>query len=83
MNHSCYLLSENEEDSSSVSTKKFDFLIDGEIVRGSLEGHISERNLAVENVIRIEYVVRDPPPALLDEFEHDDWVSCVHCSRKL
>ncbi len=36
-----------------------------------------------ENVIRIEYVERSPPPSLSDVLDHRDWVSCVHCSEKL
>ena len=64
-------------------THEFDFFINDELVRGSLGSHIEERGIPIENVIEIEYSERNPPPSLLDVFDHKDWVSCVHCNKKL
>ena len=61
----------------------FDFLINGELIRSTLENHIADRNIPTENVIRIEYVERASPPSLSEEINHDDWVSCAHCNKKL
>ena len=61
----------------------FDFFISNELIRSSLKKHIEERGIPIENVIEIEYSKRNPPPVLSDVFDHKDWVSCVHCNKKL
>ena len=64
-------------------TYEFDFFINNELVRGSLGSHIDERGIPIENVIDIEYSDRNPPPSLSEVFDHKEWVSCVHCNKKL
>lgn len=44
---------------------------------------LAQNDALKENVIRIEYVERNPPPTLNQEVRHNEWVSAVHCSAKL
>ena len=74
---------EEDVQEAKSSTVQFNFLINGELIRNTLESHITDRNIPTENVIRIEYVVKVSPPSLSEEINHDDWVSCAHCNRKL
>ncbi|XP_064401784.1 ribosome biogenesis protein WDR12 homolog isoform X1 [Halichondria panicea] len=79
----CQLLESNEADiSNKLSSTQFDFLINGELIRDSLDSHVTSRDLPTENVIAIEYVERSAPPSLTEELSHQDWVSCAHCSRR-
>ncbi|XP_005103148.1 ribosome biogenesis protein WDR12 homolog [Aplysia californica] len=61
----------------------FDFLIDGEFLRTSLETHLEDKNISAENVIEVEYVERAAAPRPETSLAHDDWVSCVRGSNDL
>lgn len=71
------------EDKHKTGGREFDFFIDGILISGSLKSHIDDRGIPIENVIQIEFVERSPPPVLSDVFDHSDWVSCIHCNRRL
>ncbi|XP_022643463.1 ribosome biogenesis protein WDR12 homolog [Varroa jacobsoni] len=60
---------------------EFEFFIQDNILLGSVEEHLEEHGLIVENEIEIEYSVKCPIPEVLDSLTHDDWVSAVHCAR--
>ncbi|WAQ99965.1 WDR12-like protein [Mya arenaria] len=53
----------------------FDFLIDGEFLRVSLEKHLEQKEVSTETVAELEYVERHPAPRPEDSLDHDDWVS--------
>ncbi|RKF57053.1 Ribosome biogenesis protein ytm1 [Erysiphe neolycopersici] len=55
----------------------FDFLIDGNFLRTSLEEYILENGLSPEITLNLQYVRSLIPPSYKASFEHDDWVSCV------
>jgi ribosome biogenesis protein YTM1 len=53
--------------------RPFDFIIDGELVRKSLEQHLLEHELSPEAVIEVEYVPAVAPPEPKSSIPHDDW----------
>ncbi|KAG2450685.1 hypothetical protein HYH02_004524 [Chlamydomonas schloesseri] len=61
--------------------RPFDFLIDGELVRKSLEQHLLAHNLSAESTLEVEYVPAVVPPQQKNSTPHDDWVSSVDGSR--
>lgn len=59
------------------STQPFDFLINSEFIRTSIDKHLRTHNIQTEEVIVIEYTEAVVPPEKELECEHDDWVSCL------
>lgn len=64
-------------DKDDFQTVEFDFLVNGEFLRGHLGDHLRDRQISFEDVIEIEYVERFPAPEPQDCLLHDDWVSAV------
>ncbi|KJE96988.1 WD repeat domain-containing protein [Capsaspora owczarzaki ATCC 30864] len=60
-----------------ASPRPFDFLIDGQFLRTSLDKYIAEHALSRETILEIEYCEAVPPPAPLHSYEHEDWVSSI------
>nr|POF22041.1 ribosome biogenesis protein wdr12 like [Quercus suber] len=59
------------------NTQPFDFLIDGKLVRMSLDKFLLAKSISVEKILEIEYIKavatrKEEEPSL-----HDDWVSSV------
>ncbi|PNH01193.1 Ribosome biogenesis protein WDR12 [Tetrabaena socialis] len=61
--------------------RPFDFLVNGELVRCSLEAHLLGHNLSAESTLQLEYVPAVVPPRHKHSTPHDDWVSSVDGSR--
>uniref|UniRef100_A0A7N0T8E5 Ribosome biogenesis protein WDR12 homolog n=1 Tax=Kalanchoe fedtschenkoi TaxID=63787 RepID=A0A7N0T8E5_KALFE len=59
----------------------FDFLIDGELVRLSLEEFLVAKNISAEKVLEIEYIKAVVPRKQEEPLLHDDWVSAVDASH--
>ncbi|CAM6107149.1 unnamed protein product [Calypogeia fissa] len=55
----------------------FDFLLDGELLRTSLETYLLAKNLSAETILEIEYMPAVLPPSPKEAHLHDDWVSAV------
>ncbi|KAI1201073.1 WD40-repeat-containing domain protein [Nemania serpens] len=55
----------------------FDFLVNGEFLRTSLQEYLVARGLNAEETLTIQYVRSLIPPAYQASFEHDDWISGV------
>ncbi|XP_073159437.1 ribosome biogenesis protein WDR12 homolog [Henckelia pumila] len=55
----------------------FDFLIDGELVRMSLEEFLLAKGISAEKVLEIEYIKAIVPKREEEPCLHDDWVSSV------
>lgn len=58
-------------------TVDFDFLVQDECLRTTLNEHLREKAISFEEVITLEYVQRFPAPEPQDCLLHDDWVSAV------
>jgi ribosome biogenesis protein YTM1 len=60
----------------------FDFIIDGELLRGSLESFVKQRRGGdLESTLNVEYVESLMPPKEQGTFPQDDWVSGVSIAR--
>ncbi|KAI8320084.1 WD40 repeat-like protein, partial [Martensiomyces pterosporus] len=55
----------------------FDFLADGQFLRGSIASYVKENSLSAENILTLEYVESMLPPTEIASFSHDDWISSV------
>ncbi|KAB1211515.1 hypothetical protein CJ030_MR6G013257 [Morella rubra] len=58
----------------------FDFLIDGELVRMSLEKFLLAKGISAEKILEIEYIKAVAPRKEEEPSFHDDWVSAVDAS---
>ncbi|KAF3638460.1 putative folate transporter 1, chloroplastic-like [Capsicum annuum] len=59
----------------------FDFLIDGELVRMSLEEFLLAKGISAEKILEIEYIRAVAPRKQEEPSLHDDWVSAVDGSN--
>ena len=57
--------------------RAFDFLVEGELLRGELRRHLEKRGTSVEKTINIEYFVASEPPEKGLDIPHPDWVSAA------
>lgn len=55
----------------------FEFLINGQFLRSSLDDFLTENGISAETTLNVEYVRALIPPAHVASFEHEDWVSSV------
>ncbi|KAJ7974318.1 Ribosome biogenesis protein WDR12-like [Quillaja saponaria] len=55
----------------------FDFLIDGELVRMSLEQFLLAKGITAEKILEIEYIKAVAPRKEEDPSPHNDWVSAI------
>ena len=56
---------------------KFDYLIEGELLRTSLKEFIINKKLQTESVIEIEYILKEDAPEFSKNLPHNDWVSSI------
>nr|XP_043616897.1 ribosome biogenesis protein WDR12 homolog [Erigeron canadensis] len=61
----------------------FDFLIDNELVRMSLEAFLLAKGISAEKILEIEYIKAVAPRKEDDPSLHDDWVSSVDGSTQV
>ncbi|MCL7035648.1 hypothetical protein MKW94_001977 [Papaver nudicaule] len=66
---------------SDWEPQPFDFLIDGELVRMSLEQFLLAKGISAERVLEIEYIKAVAPRKHEEPSLHDDWVSAVSGSN--
>ncbi|PIA61940.1 hypothetical protein AQUCO_00200139v1 [Aquilegia coerulea] len=66
-----------ESGTSSWEPIPFDFIIDGELVRMSLEEFLLAKGISAEKILEIEYIKAVVPNKQEDPCLHDDWVSAV------
>ncbi|KAL7232240.1 hypothetical protein ACSBR2_010297 [Camellia fascicularis] len=62
-------------------TESFDFLINGELVRMSLEEFLLAKGISAEKILEIEYIKAVAPRKEEEPSLHDDWVSAVDGSN--
>jgi ribosome biogenesis protein YTM1 len=75
------LLQQDAADPSTTKSIPFDFIINGELLRTSLDQYLANKGLTEESTIDIEYVRSTLPPTFTAAFEHDDWISGVDASK--
>jgi hypothetical protein len=63
---------------SADPPKPFDFLVNGELLRGTLEEAVLAGNVSAERVLEVEYLLAVLPPNQKQELPHADW--CVHAA---
>ncbi|CAL9230395.1 unnamed protein product [Arabidopsis halleri] len=69
-----------ESDNPEWKTEPFDFLIDGELIRMSLEEFLLAKGISAERTLEIEYIRAVTPRKEEEPSLHDDWVSAVNGS---
>ncbi|EPS37094.1 hypothetical protein H072_9297 [Dactylellina haptotyla CBS 200.50] len=58
----------------------FDFLVDGQYLRTSIDEYLTQAGLSSEKPLDVEYVRSQLPPTYIGSFEQDDWISSIHIS---
>ncbi|XP_010453693.1 PREDICTED: ribosome biogenesis protein WDR12 homolog [Camelina sativa] len=69
-----------QSDNPEWKTEPFDFLIDGELIRMSLEEFLLAKGISAERTLEIEYIRAVTPRKEEEPSLHDDWVSAVNGS---
>ncbi|XP_010492399.1 PREDICTED: ribosome biogenesis protein WDR12 homolog [Camelina sativa] len=69
-----------QSDNPEWKTEPFDFLIDGELIRMSLEEFLLAKGISAERTLEIEYIRAVAPRKEEEPSLHDDWVSAVNGS---
>ncbi|KZV96952.1 ribosome biogenesis protein YTM1 [Exidia glandulosa HHB12029] len=59
----------------------FDFLVRGELLRGSIADWCTERGVGEEETVEIEYIEATIPPQRAATLPHDDWVASISCAQ--
>uniref|UniRef100_A0A0D6R405 Ribosome biogenesis protein WDR12 homolog n=1 Tax=Araucaria cunninghamii TaxID=56994 RepID=A0A0D6R405_ARACU len=55
----------------------FDFIVEGELIRTSLEELLLIKGISAEKILNLEYILAVRPPNAEEPWLHDDWVSAV------
>ncbi|KAI9665095.1 MAG: ribosome biogenesis protein ytm1 [Bathelium mastoideum] len=55
----------------------FEFLINGQFLRTSLDEFLTANGISAEEQLTVEYIRAIVPPSQTTSYEHDDWVSSV------
>ncbi|KAM5542662.1 hypothetical protein V8D89_003623 [Ganoderma adspersum] len=57
----------------------FEFLVRGEVLRGTLAEWCAEKGVGEEETLEIEYFESVMPPQRMSSLPHEDWVSSISC----
>lgn len=60
----------------------FDFLIDGQLLRTSLQDYLIKNGLSSETFLNVEYTRAVLPPSYLNSFNNEDWISSIDVGDK-
>ncbi|KAL7423568.1 ribosome biogenesis protein ytm1 [Cryptotrichosporon argae] len=72
----------NDADGEGRAPVPFDFVVEGEVLRGSLEAWVKKhRGGDEESAISVEYVRSVMPPTEVGRWEQEDWVSGLSLAR--
>ncbi|CUM65247.1 uncharacterized protein PRCAT00002879001 [Priceomyces carsonii] len=69
----------NDNEEEAKKPIPFEFLVDGELLRGSVQDYLTSKGLSNEAFLAIEYTRAVLPPSFLASFENDDWISSLDC----
>lgn len=67
----------NSGDNEETKPIPFDFLIDGKLLRTSLEDYLTKNGLSSEAFVTLEYTRAVLPPSFLSSFNNNDWISSI------
>ncbi|CCF55846.1 hypothetical protein KAFR_0A04110 [Kazachstania africana CBS 2517] len=70
----------NPDNDTNKKAIPFDFLIDGQMLRSSLDDYLVKNGLSSEVSLNIEYTRAILPPSYLTSFQNDDWISSIDVS---
>ncbi|KAG8623492.1 hypothetical protein KVT40_008468 [Elsinoe batatas] len=62
---------------STTKPVPFEFLINGQFLRSSIDDYLTENGISAETTLQVEYVKAQIPPQHVASFQHDDWVSSI------
>lgn len=57
------------------ATVPFDFIVDGELLRTSLDEYLAQHGRSSEETLELEYIRSTLPPSFKDAAKQDDWVA--------
>merc|ERR1740123_583145 len=68
---------------NNENPEKFEFIIAGDLLRGSLQRFLEKRGMSTETVCVVRYFLANPMPEENLELSHPDWISGVRlfCSN--
>lgn len=61
----------------------FDFLIQNQILKSSIENYLEKSSISRERTLEIEYIQSILPPKLQKSIKFDDWISCIDSQKDL
>ena len=64
------------------NNQQFDFLVNGQYLRSSLEEYLQESNTSYEQTLVVEYILSITEPSLLRQYSTDEWIKAVHFFNK-
>lgn len=59
----------------------FDFLIEHQFLRTSLDRFLRRRHISRERVLEVEYIEAQPAPQSVESIPHSDWISSIAISK--
>mgnify|MGYP003362188035 CR=1 FL=1 len=71
------LLNTEHASEDDTAPTPFDFLIDGQLLRSSLDDYLVKNGLSSEASLDIEYTRAVLPPSFLSSFSNEDWISSI------
>ena len=71
-----HLLGKNDE-TDETKPIPFDFLIDGVLLRTSIQDYLTKNGLSNEAFLNLEYTRAVLPPSFLGSFNNEDWISSM------
>lgn len=69
-------------DSSETKPVPFDFLVDGQMLRTSIDEYLVKNGMSHEHLLTLEYTRSVLPPSFLASFDNDDWISSIDSINK-
>lgn len=66
-----------DQDEVTTTTIPFDFIIDGNLLTGTIENYLKLKGESGESTLDIQYLPSTMPPKYQASFEQDDWISQV------
>lgn len=72
----------NDGENDDSKPIPFDFLIDGVLLRTSIQDYLTKNGLSSETFLSLEYTRAVLPPSFLASFNNEDWISSLDTINK-